>query len=401
MAPSLKPQAPVDERMSADGADIWYLETALGFPFTYGNRVEIFRNGDEIFPAMLEAIEAAERTINFATYVYWTGDIAVRFAETLAKRARSGVATRVLLDAFGANKMSKDLIRTLREAGVDVRWFRPFGARFWDYDKRTHRKLLVCDQEIAFTGGVGIAKEWEGDARGPEEWRETHFAFRGPSARYLEAAFWDEWFQVDEAALAHLQMPEKSPAELRCGAGQSAVQVALSSPSSHQSPMDRLLFALTRLARRRIRMVTPYLVLDDRYLKLLAQRAREGVDIEIMIPGEHTDRRFIRCINDGQVAPLLDAGIRVWRYQPTMIHAKIWLIDDDLACVGSPNLNQRSRKKDDEVAAVIKDPAVVAALDAHFEEDLRRCDAFDRKTLKKSLHRRIIAAIASPFQEQF
>lgn len=401
MATSPKPQAPVDERMSGDGAAIWYLETALGFPFTYGNRVEIYRNGDEIFPAMLRAIEAAERAINFATYVYWTGDIAGRFAETLARKAREGVATRVLLDAFGANKMSKDLIRTMRDAGVDVRWFRPLGARFWDFDKRTHRKLLVCDQEVAFTGGVGIAEEWEGDARGPEEWRETHFAFRGPSVRYLEAAFWDEWFEVDEAALTRIEMPEDAPARQSGDAGNAAVQVALSSPSSHQSPMERLLFAITRLAARRIRMVTPYLVLDDRYLDVLSRRAREGLDIEIMIPGEHTDRRFVRCINEGQIAPLLAAGIRVWRYQPTMIHAKIWLIDEDLACVGSPNMNQRSRKKDDEVAAVIKDPSVVATLDAHFEEDLRRCEPFNRKALKKSLHRRIVAAIASPFQEQF
>ncbi|MEO1264608.1 MAG: phospholipase D-like domain-containing protein, partial [Pseudomonadota bacterium] len=169
----------------------------LGLPFIPGNRVTSLKNGDAIFPKMLEAIRAAERHIEFCTFVYWTGPIATEVAMALCERAQSGVRVRVLLDGFGANKMRRRLVRKMRDAGVEVRWFRPLLSwRFWQIDNRTHRKILVCDGRVAFTGGVGVAEEWQGDARNPSEWRDTHFRIEGPAVGSIQAGFWNNWLEA-------------------------------------------------------------------------------------------------------------------------------------------------------------------------------------------------------------
>ena len=176
--------------VASDRGDVMraQLVNLLGVPFTTGNEVIVLRNGDEIFPSMLQAIENAEHSIEFLTFVYWSGDIAVRFAEALSTRARDGVEVRVLLDSFGTWSMPRRLVRLMRSSGVEVRWFHPLLTwRVWTWNNRTHRKVLVCDGSIGFTGGVGIAKQWEGDARGPTEWRDTHFRFVGPAVRGLRA----------------------------------------------------------------------------------------------------------------------------------------------------------------------------------------------------------------------
>jgi cardiolipin synthase A/B len=175
------------------------LEGLLGVPATEGNVVEVLRNGDQIFPAMLDAIRSATQTIDFATYVYWTGDIAREFAGALCDRARAGVRVRILLDAVGAQAMNRDLVADLEDSGAQVEFFRPPTTwKVWETNHRTHRKVLICDEDVAFTGGVGIAEEWTGDAQDPEHWRETHVRVRGPAVDGLRSAFVSNWAETGQ-----------------------------------------------------------------------------------------------------------------------------------------------------------------------------------------------------------
>ncbi|HEX2272859.1 MAG TPA: phospholipase D-like domain-containing protein, partial [Acidimicrobiales bacterium] len=173
------------------------LEGLIGIPASDGNHVDVLRNGDQIFPALFDAIRSAESTIDFLTFVYWVGDIGREFADALAQRARAGVRVRVILDALGAYDLEDEVIETMRQAGVVVVKFRPVQKlKFWESNHRTHRKVLICDENVAFTGGIGIADEWRGDARDPSEWRDTHFRVRGPAVCGLRAAFVQNWAEA-------------------------------------------------------------------------------------------------------------------------------------------------------------------------------------------------------------
>ena len=174
------------------------LEGVIGVPATEGNRVDVLRNGDEIFPAMLEAIGGAEHTVDLLTFVYWKGEVGRAFADALAERARVGVRVRVLLDGWGARTIERSLVALLEESGVAVRWFRPLGRlHLGQFNHRTHRKVMIVDERVGFTGGVGIADEWQGDARNADEWRDTHFRVRGPAVDGLRSAFLDNWLETD------------------------------------------------------------------------------------------------------------------------------------------------------------------------------------------------------------
>jgi len=373
-----------------------YIEAALGIPFTNGNRISVLKNGNEIFPAMLEAIEKSKESILFETYVYWSGDIAEKFATALARKAQEGVAVRVLLDAHGSSRMDKRLIDLISDAGGKVRLFRPLRWRFWDFDKRTHRKILICDQRVGFTGGVGIAAEWEGDARDPSEWRETHFKFEGKSVQGLSGAFWNNWIDIDGEYI-----PEKILGRPAKHEGDSQVLVVRSSPATHQSEMELVFESLLTLAKNAITLTTPYFNIGEKTIELLCRKAREGVVIEILLPGEHIDKSIELLVAEESMKPLLEAGITIRRYTRTMIHSKIIRIDDDIACVGSPNFNQRSRKKDFEVAAIIIDKDTTKVLDEHHARDIEFGYKMHTKDIRRaSFWRKIRRKATLLFREQ-
>lgn len=373
------------------------LEATLGVPFTGGNRIRTLRNGVEIFPPMLEAICGARSSIEFLTFVYWKGDIAVRFADALAERARSGVRVRVILDAVGAAIMSRDLVNRMRAAGVDIVWFRPpLRWKLWQADNRTHRKVLICDGRIGFTGGVGIAEEWEGDARNPREWRDTHFQIEGPAVHGLRAAFIDNWVEADRPI--HEDMAHAPPLE---PAGSSVVQVMKTAAAVHWSPIATLMRMLLVLARRKVRLTTAYFVPDAVLLRMLRETAQRRVDVQILIPGPHHDHRVAQLAQESEYAPLMEAGVRMWAFQPTMLHAKIVTIDDAVACVGTANFNQRSMSKDDEVALMILDDEVLHVLDRHFEEDRKRAlEMHPRQFRRRGPIQRAKAGLASLFRQE-
>ncbi|MDQ8203983.1 phospholipase D-like domain-containing protein [Pelagicoccus sp. SDUM812003] len=374
-----------------------YLEHTIGAPFTDGNHISVLKNGDQIFPAMLEAIENARRSILFETYVYWTGDVAKEFSELLAAKAKQGLQVKVLLDDHGASRMSSDLVETMTQSGVHLHWFRPMKLRFWDYDKRTHRKVLVCDNQVGFTGGVGIAKEWEGDARDASQWRETHFRIEGPAVAGLCGAFWNNWIDISGERL-----PDRDtfpPAE---PVGQTRVQVIRSSPATHQSEMELVFESLIVVAKKKLTITTPYFNIRSPNIELLKKKAAQGVSIEILLPGEHLDKRFEYFVADECLGPLADVeGITLRRYQRSMIHAKVIRVDDAISCVGSPNFNQRSRKKDFEIALVIFDREIAGTLDQHYQEDLLLSEPINPQDLHSPhMGKKLFQKLIMLFKEQ-
>lgn len=350
------------------------LEMALGRQTTFGNRIDRLRNGDEIFPAMVAAIRGARRTVDFLTFVYWTGEPARAVAEALCERARAGVRVRVILDAFGARHMPDELVDDLRAAGVLVHWFRDVtdDADALDVNHRTHRKVLVVDHSVGFTGGVGIAEEWSGDARTPDEWRDSHFRVEGPAVEGLAAAFLDDWAASDHP-LFDSDEPTAPPAE----AGDTAILVVTSESERGLSAVAMAKRILIGTAESRIRITTAYFSPDDQLAGWLVDAARRGVAVEVLMPGEHTDKRIPQVSGEAEYADLLDAGVIVRQYDRTMLHAKVMTIDGDIANVGSANFNMRSASQDEEVDLVVFDRALTAQLDADYDEDVVHARVID------------------------
>lgn len=348
------------------------LEQTIGRPFVDGNDVRVLNNGVEIFPAMLEAIAEAERRVDFSTFVYWTGDIARKFADALAERAAAGVQVRVLLDSFGAKQMRDELLDRMAAAGVRIRWFRPMKTwRVWRIDKRTHRKILVCDDQVAFTGGVGIAEEWEGDARNPDEWREIHVAIRGPAISGLRAAFLDNWTEAGAWEFDDVvARPTPQAADI-------SVQVCRASTTIGWTDTAALLRSVVCLSHERLRIFTAYFNPDPVLVGLLLAARSRGVDVRILVPGPYCDSPLSQLAGYESMCRLLDAGIRVFMYQRTMLHAKALTVDSSLVVIGSPNLNFRSMGKDEECSVVLLSSDVASQLDERFEDDCRFADEQD------------------------
>ncbi|MEX2619317.1 MAG: phospholipase D-like domain-containing protein [Egibacteraceae bacterium] len=351
-----------------------HLEALLGAPTAVGNRVDVLRNGDEIFPAMLEAIRAAERTVDLLTFIYWDGAIGRTFADALAERASGGVRVRVLLDALGARKMNRAWVSRMEAAGVRVEWFRPMtDPRVWRWNHRTHRKVLVCDETVAFTGGVGIADEWAGDARHAGEWRDTHFRVTGPAVEGLRAAFTGNWAETGQ--------PDWDAGvdtfPIQAAVGDVDLLTVRGQAQAGWSDITTVVRTLLRLAERRVRMATAYFSPDPTTLRLMQQTAERGVEVQVLLPGPHADKRFVQVAGEDVYRPLLDSGVAIANFQPSMLHAKITLVDDVVACIGSANLNARTFAHDEEIVLVAFDAALAGVLDGHFVEDWARSEAID------------------------
>jgi len=372
-------------------------EGIIGVPATQGNRVEVLRNGDEIFPSMLDTIGEAEHTIDFLTFVYWEGEIGRKFAHALADAAERGVRVRVLLDSWGARTIEQSLIGLLERTGVSVRWFRPLGRlHVGQVNHRTHRKVLIVDEAVGFTGGVGIADEWLGDAEDADHWRDTHFRITGPAVDGLRAAFLDNWSETDLELFD--DQVDRFPHQP--DAGSSVVQCVRGASETGNSDIYTLFRTLIQLARERIRITTAYFAPDEEIISRLAAAARRGVEVAILLPGPHADKRFVQLASQETFAPLLDAGVRIWTYQPTMIHAKIMTVDGVVANIGSANLNARSTRLDEEINVVAIDPELTRTLDRQFDEDLTRSSAVESVSSRSPLER-LMGAVLSPFRRFF
>jgi cardiolipin synthase A/B len=372
------------------------LEGVMGVPATEGNRLDVLRNGDEIFPAMLEAIENAEHTIDFLTFVYWQGDIGRRFAEALAGRAREGVRVRVLLDAWGSRPISRELTDLMEDAGVRVRWFRPLHRlEPSKMNHRTHRKVMIVDEAIGFTGGVGIADEWAGDARDETEWRDTHFRVGGPAVDGLRAAFLDNWAETE--LILYEEGVDRFPQQPK--PGRSVVQCIRGESEAGWTDVSTLLLTLLQLAKRSVRITTAYFVPDEEQCEWLCGAAARGVEVDILLPGPHADKRFVQLGGEAAYGLLLEAGVRIWNFQPCMLHAKVMTVDGLVANIGSANFNARSTELDEEVNLVAMDPDLAHVLDRHFEEDLERSVMIDPDRWRdRPVGQRVLEKIVTPLR---
>ena len=367
------------------------LETELGFSFVPGNQVIVLRNGVEIFPAMLESIRAARETIDMVTYVYWKGDIAKTFAEALAERAEAGIVVRLLLDAVGCKLIANELIELMEDAGVNVCWFRPLARwKVWKVDNRTHRKILICDRKVAFTGGVGIAREWEGDARNEDEWRDTHFQVEGPVVRYIHSGFLANWREAcsDEEHVTP-DYPDTSEA------GGARIQVVRSASAIYWCDTAVLFRTVLEEASSSICIATAYFVPDDRLTELLCKAVKRGVDVKLLLPWRQTDQVLSQISGGDHFRRLLEVGVKLFRFKPTMLHTKIVTIDHKYAIIGSANMNQRSMAKDEELCLVVDDEHTVSALEQDYEQDLTRSERFELGSWKKRSMLRRVAELAS------
>ena len=349
------------------------LEGLLGVPATEGNHVRILRNGDETFAAMLEAIEAAERTIDLVSFVYADGDAAETFTDVLCRRAEDGLRVRVLLDKMGCREMKVDLVERLRACGADVEWFRePTRMKFKASDQRTHRKILVCDEVVGFTGGLNIGGRWEGDANGCDEWRDTHVRIEGPAVDGLRASFVENWAETGRPLF-----DDRDGFPAHRTDGDTTVLVVRSAAGVQWSDTGTLFASFIALAQRRLRIVTPYFVPDGFFTESLCEAARRGVDVEVLVPGPHIDHPVVKLAGEADYEELLSAGVTIWKYRKTMIHAKVVTVDGAAAYVGSANFDHRSVTLNDEAGVVLLDERLVAELDRDFDDDILDSELID------------------------
>lgn len=342
------------------------LGVMLGPPFVGGNRAQALINGDEIFPAMLADIRSAQASITFETYIYWSGAIGQQFADALAERAKHGVKVHVLLDWVGSAKMEDALLDEMRQAGVQIHRFHPpHWTHLGRMNNRTHRKLLVVDGRVGYTGGVGIAPPWTGHAQDPDHWRDTHFRIEGPVVAQMQSVFLDNWIKVSGEVL---HGPIYFPAiQAR---GDVWAQMFSSSPSGGSENMQLMYLLSIAAASHSIDLSAAYFVPDELTSNALVAALKRGVKLRIIVPGEHIDSDAVRQASRAQWGPLLAAGAVIAEYQPTMYHCKVMIVDRRMVSVGSTNFDNRSFSLNDEATLNIMDADFAARQTEVFEQDL-------------------------------
>ena len=353
---------------SGDAQFQYEMGTLLGPPIIDGNRTQTLVNGVQIFPAMLEAIASARRSITFESYIYWSGDIGKKFADALSERATAGVKVHVLLDWAGSQKMEASLLEQLKKAGVQLeRFHEPHWYHLGRLNNRTHRKLLVVDGRVGFTGGVGIAPQWEGNGQDSDHWRDTHFRAEGPVVAQMQAVFVDNWTKASGEVLhgaAYFPLLSK--------AGEQRSHMFSSSPSGGAESMQLMYLMAITAADRTIDLSSAYFVPNKLTRDTMVKALKRGVKIRIILPGPFTDADTVSSASRADWDELLDAGARIYEYQPTMYHCKVMILDGRMTSVGSTNFDQRSFSLNDEANLNIYDEAFAREQTSIFEQDLTR-----------------------------
>ena len=355
-------------RADYDVGDDTFIRTMghlLGPPLEKGNSVRPLENGDQIFPAMLDGIRSAKRSITFENFLFREGEISDAFADALAERARAGVKVHFLQDALGCDAVHGRAIKHMRQAGVAVEIFR--FVHFSRINFRTHRKILVIDGTLGFIGGVGIADDWKGDGRTHKLWRDSHYQVRGPVVAQLQQAFMDNWLET-RAELLHgdLYFPKQE------FAGEQICQIFKSSAGEGSDSGRLMLLVSVAAARHHIRIANAYFIPDHLTMRTLLEALHRGVKIEIITPGPDIDARTVRAVGKALWKPLLQAGARIYEYQPARFHCKYLLVDDCWSSFGSANLDNRSMSLNEEANLNVLDRKFVTSYAKIFEQDKSR-----------------------------
>lgn len=373
------------------------MSVMLGPAIVGGNRVLDLQNGDEIFPAMLKAVRAARKTITFETYIYWSGQIGEELAEALAERARAGVRVSVLLDWVGSLKMDESLIQLMKDGGAHVERYRPLHwYNLGRMNNRTHRKLLVVDGLIAFTGGVGVAEQWTGHAQDPDHWRDMHFQLEGPAVAQFQAAFNDNWIKATGEVLnGEGYFPPLQPV------GDMAAHLFIASPAGGSESMHLMYLMGIAAAEQSIDLQASYFVPDELIHKALIAARQRGVRVRVLVPGEHIDSDTVRLASKAEWGPLLEAGVEIHEYLPTMMHNKLLIIDQQMVSVGSTNFDVRSFRLNDEASLNIYDHAFAQKMTRVFEEDLKHSKRYTHEIwAARPLREKLIERFVLPIKSQ-
>ena len=342
------------------------MSVLMGPAIIAGNRVGDLQNGSEIFPAMLEAIAGAQKTVTFETYIYWSGEIGQKFTDALIERARAGIPVHVTIDWAGSIKMEEAMLQRMLDAGVKVERYRPLHwYNIGRMNNRTHRKLLVVDGRIGFTGGVGIADQWQGNAGDPEHWRDMHFRVEGPVVAQFQAAFNDNWIKTTGEVLNGAEyFPALAPV------GDLDAHLFISSPAGGSDSMHLMYLMSIAAAEHSIDLAASYFVPDTLIIKALIAARHRGVKIRVLLPGEHIDSTTVKLASKANWGELLKAGVEIHEYKPTMLHNKMLIVDREMVSVGSTNFDIRSFKLNDEASLNVYDRAFAERMTEVFEQDL-------------------------------
>ena len=368
--------------------------SGFGHAMVEGNRAEILNNGDEIFPAMTRAIREAKATVHLESYIYKDDRAGKILADALMDAARRGVEVRVLVDGTGS-KFSGPLLERMRKAGVDARMYRPI--RLWSLHKiarRTHRKILVVDGTISFTGGFCIADSWLGNADNPKEWRDMMVMATGPVSAQMQAIFSENWtYTTGEILAGDKFYPRIEPA------GDIAAQAIKLSHGDSSSFATMLYFVAIESARKSIHIQNAYFVPTRQIREALIRAAKRGVDVRIMVPGRHMDQPLVRTASRLHYGELLMAGVRVFEYSRTMMHNKDAVIDGLFSIIGSINFDARSTHENAEASLAFYDRGLGERMEAVFAEDAKHCReiTYD-KWKKRGLEQRLAEVVSSLFK---
>ena len=377
----------------------------LGPPVIPGNRYAVLVNGDAIFPAMLAAIRAAETTIAFETYIYWSGQIGRDFATALSAKARAGVKVHVLLDWVGSGRIDAKMLSEMEEAGVQLqRFHKPALFGLARLNNRTHRKLLVVDGRVGFTGGVGIADQWTGHAQDPKHWRDTHFRVEGPVVAQVQAAFMDNWMKSTGCVFhGEAYFPRMPPHDAPGGPERSEgiAQMFSGSPVEGSGSMELMYLLAIQSATRTIRLSNSYFVPDRVAIREFVEAVGRGVRVQIIVPGAHIDTKLVRYASKHMWGPLLAAGVEIYEYLPTMFHVKVMVVDEYLVSVGSTNFDDRSFHLNDESNLNIYDRAFALEQVGIFTNDLKSTRPIDYAEWKRrSWREKAMERVAHVLQSQ-
>jgi cardiolipin synthase A/B len=348
-----------------DPQAIDYVAALVGSAVSRGNAYDVLTNGDEIFPAMLEAINAARTRVSFETYIFESGSVADQFTSAFEAAARRGVRVNLVVDFLGGSSMPDEHIERLERAGCQIASFnRSKWYTLEELNYRTHRKILVTDGEVAFVGGVGVADHWLGDAQDKDHWRDTQVRVRGPIASLLEGAFYENF--IEAASLVTPEIRFGVPAEPE----DDESLLVRSSPTGGSNDLKRLYLLAIGAARRSLDITTPYLVTDESTKWALKDAVKRGVKVRVVTEGDITDAKSVKYASRRSYEELMSAGIELYEYQPTMLHTKATVVDRIWSMFGSANLDNRSLELNDELNVLVSNPKLAGRLLEDFEADL-------------------------------